>query len=254
MLVIGYLGGTGSSAWNWAQVKYIRSTPLTELPKIADHYLNYQYRNDRLYHWVSFRPESETKEIIRILEPETSKLSTLTFILYSMHLNHMGETDEAKFWWQFARFRARYDALRCGSVKAIENLGQLLELVPHPVFPTETMENPDEISRSLHRVLDYDAKYPAENNPDDVCDPLRAMEQGKFATVQRPRWADIRHSLRFMTEYRINKMEAEQKEKAADHKKHPEKDEYAPAPANPHGTSEDAVKTAPKKPAHKTRK
>ncbi len=245
---IAYLAGTGSSAWNWAQVKWVRTAPLTELPKIADHYLNYQYRNDRLYHWVSFRPESETPEIIRRLEPFTDKLSTLTFILYSMHLQHMGQQDEAKFWWQFARYRARYDALRCGSVKAVENLSQLLELLPHPVFPQETMENPDEISRSLHRVLDYDAKYPAENNPDDVCDALRAMEQGKFATVQRARWADIRHSLRFMTEYRINRMEEEQSAKKADHLKHPEKDEYAPV--NKEGKSDaPAINKAPHKKA-----
>ena len=136
--------------------------------------------------------------------------------------------------------------MRCGSVKAIENLDQLLELFPHPIFPPETEENPDEISRSLHRVLDYDAKYPAENNPDDVCDSLRAMEPGKFATVQRPRWADIRHSLRYLTEYRLSRMEADRKAKEEDHRKHPEKDEYAPAPAAPVHKAD-----TPKKPLHK---
>jgi len=211
LLFIGYLGGTAPSAVTWAQTKWVRSDPLTELPRIADYYINHQYSNQKLHKWVALRPESETPEIIKILEPFTPKLSTLTFLTYSSRLKHLGQEDDALFWWQFTLYRARFDALRCGSVKSVEHLSTLVKYLPHPEFPPSKLRNSAEVIKSLHAVLDYDAKYPAHNNPDDICDSLRALEPGKFQTVRPEKWQDIRHSLRIITEYRLGIMEDELK-------------------------------------------
>ncbi|MDE1152872.1 MAG: hypothetical protein PW788_10080 [Micavibrio sp.] len=211
MLFLSYLSVTASSGSRWLEMQWVRSHSLSELPAIADNYLNHKYSNQKLYNWVSLRPESETPEIIKILEPYTAKLSTLNFLMYSYRLNRLHHTDEALFWWQFTRFRGRFDALRCGSVKSVENLSAVIDYFPHPIFPQSKLADSAEVVKSLHAVLDYDAQYPAHNNPDDVCDSLRALEPGNFATVRPEKWQDIRHSLRYISEYRLGIMEDELK-------------------------------------------
>lgn len=234
LLFLGYLGGTSTSVASWARVKWVRAQPLSNVTVLADKYLNmadrrdHMNRPDKLYRWVSLRPEAETEEIIRLLEPYTSKLSTLQFLTYSAHLKHLGKEEQALFYWQFTRFRGRYDALRCGSVKAVDNLAAVIDLFPHPDFPESELQDSAAVVKSIRAVLDMDAKYPAENNPDDVCEALRSLEPGNYATVQRPYWADIRHSLRFLTEYRLQKME-----EALAAKKKPGKESTLPADKKP---------------------
>jgi len=215
LLFLGYLGMTGSSALQWAKTKWVRAQPLSNVTKVADEYLNMEDRKDRankpakVYEWVALRPERETPEIIRLLEPYTPRLSSLQFLLYSARLQHIGLNDQALFYWQFTRYRARYDALRCGSVKAVDNLSVLINFFPHPDFPDAGSENSDAVIKSIDDVLAFDAKYPALNNPDDTCDILRSLESGNFKTVPRTSWADIRFSLRLLTEYRLREMKKE---------------------------------------------
>lgn len=239
LLFLGYLGMTSTSSLNWFKIKWVRAQPLSNVTKVADEYLNMEDRKDRInkpakvYEWVSLRPERETPEIIRLLEPYTARLSTLQFLLYSARLQHLGHNDESLFYWQFTRYRARYDALRCGSVKAVDNLSALINFFPHPDFPDAGSENSDDVIKSIENVLAFDAKYPALNNPDDTCDILRSLEGGNFRTVPRERWADIRFSLRMLTEYRLQEMK---------------KAEAAPAPKEPVTPK----KSPAKKPARKT--
>lgn len=207
LFFLGYIGFTMKSAITWVETKWVRAQPLDRLPRLADHYLNKVYKPHKLYDWVSMRHPRDTEEVIKKLEPFTGRLSTFTFIWYAMQLKQQGRTQEAMFWWQFARYRARFDALRCGSVKAVENLGELLDLLPHPEFPPEMTPESPEVVRTVIDALDYDARYPADNLPEDLCEALRALEPGKYASVPVTSWANIRYTLRYMTEYRIREME-----------------------------------------------
>lgn len=207
LFFLGYLSLTGPSGWSWAKAKWALQTPLEELPQKADYYLNQVYKPEKLYELVSMRPPSETEKIIKLLEPYTARMSSYTFLLYSARLKGQGKTDDALFWWQFARFRARFDALRCGSSMAVDNLNHLLKVVPHPDFPPDAETDRMTVVKSLTRVLDYDANYPADNIPEDLCDPLRAMEDGKYQSVGYSSWKRIRHTLRAITESRLQQME-----------------------------------------------
>lgn len=205
-IFIGYLGLTGASTINWAHMKWVRSQPLERLPELADRYLNKTFEPEKLNKWVSLRRRQETEDIIRLLMPYTGRLPTFTFLFYSLQLNEAGKTEDALFWWQFARYRARFDALRCGSVMAVENLDSLLQHVPHPEFPPDDTRDSKDVIESLLSVLELDAHYPAENIPEELCTALRAMEPGKFKSVEVPRWRAIRFTLRKMTEYSLDQM------------------------------------------------
>lgn len=204
---IAYVAFLAPSAFTWVQTKYVRSLPITALPEKADYYLNQVYKPEKLYKMVTMRPASEIEKTIETLMPYTARMSTFTFLFYSSRLDQIGKTDEALFWWQFGRYRARFDALRCGSGMAVDNVGNVLNLVPHPEFPQDDEMDKFTVVKSLKRVLALDAKYPADNLPEDLCEPLRAMEGGKFISVRPDRWADIRYTLRYMTEYRLRQME-----------------------------------------------
>lgn len=209
LIFLGYLGITGASTVNWVQLKWVRAQSLERLPGLADHYLNKVFKPEKLNKWVSMRRRGETEDIIRILLPYTGRLPTFTFFYYSLQLKELGKIEDSLFWWQFARYRARFDALRCGSVTAVENLDSLLEHIPHPEFPPDAERDSKEVIESLLSVLELDAHYPAENLPEELCTPLRAMEPGKFKSVEVPRWRAIRFTLRKMTEYSLDKMQME---------------------------------------------
>jgi hypothetical protein len=204
---IAYVSFLAPSAFTWVQTKYVRSMPITALPGKADYYLNQVYKPEKLYKIVTMRPASEIEKTIEMLMPYTARMSTFTFLFYSSRLDQIGKTDEALFWWQYGRYRARFDALRCGSGMAVDNVASVLNLVPHPEFPQDEELDKFTVVKSLKRVLALDAKYPADNLPEDLCEPLRAMEGGKFISVRPDRWADIRYTLRYMTEYRLRQME-----------------------------------------------
>lgn len=203
---IAYLSFLTPSAVTWIETKWVRNMRVEELPEKADYYLNKVYKPEKLYKIVSRRPGSDIEKTIETLMPYTARMSSFTFLFYSSRLDQIGKTDESLFWWQFGRYRARFDALRCGSPKAVDNVGTVLGLVPHPEFPDDEDMDKFTVEKSLKRVLALDAKYPADNLPEDLCDPLRAMEGGKWLTVPPPRWADIRYTLRYMTEYRMRQM------------------------------------------------
>ena len=212
LFFVGYICLTASSAWQWVQTKWELHYALSEMPARADKYLNKTFQPEKLSKAISFRPLSETEAIIKLLEPHTGRLSTYTFLNYSMRLNTLGKTDEALFWWQFARYRGRFDALRCGSNDAVDTLDKLFGMIPHPELPADATQDSALLISSIKKVLDLDAHYPADNIPEDICDPLRALEQGKYASVGVDRWADIRFTLRLMTERTLGIMERNLKE------------------------------------------
>lgn len=240
LFFLGYLGVTTPSAASWVETKWALHYKLEDLPAKADDYLNRSFKPDKLHKLLSMRPVSETEKVIKLMEPHTARLSTYTFLLYSMRLKTLsgmalakGDKEEARakmeeslFWWQFARYRARFDALRCGSPFGVDNLKDVLKMIPHPDFPPDTQNQLPIVIRDIKRVLELDAQHPADNLPEDLCDLLRSLEDGKYASVGIDRWANIRHGLRYLTEERLEDMEEDLK---AGKTVLPEKEEAQPS-------------------------
>lgn len=196
-----------ASAWAW-QAYYLREP----LPMLKTH-LEQSLKTgdqDKLLKWIKIRPAAERAQIMDMLEPVSGKLNPLFFLTFAHWSAAADDVDKAVFWHFMARFRLRYDALRCGSPNAVDNMDGLLALMPEgKIAPTVAKQDRPALMSYLQRVLDYDAAHPAENSPKNVCVFINNLEGRGFVIVQERYWQNIRHSLRRITEAQIEKMKAE---------------------------------------------
>lgn len=205
ILFLAYLAVTGPSALSWGELKWVRFQPLEQITQVAERSIKRDPQD--LVKWVSMRPSYERKQIMEKLEPYSGQISSGMFLIYSHWMMDSGQEKEAIFWRQYGRYRLRYDALRCGSPQSTENMAGLLALFPDRGVQEAIAKDPSIVKISLQRVLDFDAKYPADNNPIDICPTIQKLDGGKFAMVKREDWRTIRHTLRLMTEYALEKMD-----------------------------------------------
>lgn len=146
------------------------------------------------------RPLAETDKLVEIITPKSPPLESSVFFDISQREFHLNRPEEALFWMQLGRYRLRYDILRCGaeadSVKAFD---KLLNAVPSTNVDDLLRAHPELLKKSLQRVLDFDAKYPAHDNPARVC---------KILTPELPadeiNWEGYRQMLRKHTEDFLN--------------------------------------------------
>lgn len=157
--------------------------------------------------WVRLRPLSETESIVKILTPETGSLDAGVFFEMSRRHLLQKRTEESLFWSQFARYRLRYDLLRCGAPEAIESFDRLLGLFASPVLREFLEKNPDGVKKSLRQVLDFDEKYPASNDPSPICEMARKMEGSRAPMLPPETWESVRRNLRFVTEGALKEMD-----------------------------------------------
>lgn len=204
LLFTGYLLATAPSAWEWGLLKWVRTQPIDQVIAVAEKSIKRDPR--QLVKWVEMRPAHERTLIMEKLEPYSGRISSGIFLVYSRWLLDIGQEKEAVFWRQYGRYRLRYDALRCGSPEATENMTGLLALFPDKEIQGIIAKDPAIIKTSLQRVLDFDAKYPADNNPTDICPAIQKLDGGNFQMVERKDWRAIRHTLRIITENALEKM------------------------------------------------
>ncbi len=206
MLLIAYLAGSAPSAWRWAELKWIRSHSLSELPQVLEKSIA-EKMPENLTDWVLYRPKEDRAEIMRVLEPHTGKISSFTFIHYSFWAMEDGRGEEAVFWRQFANYRLRYDALRCGSVDGEKDVTRLLNTFSDKKVQAVMDADPSLNKKSILWALEKDAKYPAENYPSDICSYVNTKNKRKNGSlVPEDKWAGIRHSLRIVAEMRLKEM------------------------------------------------
>jgi hypothetical protein len=198
ILFLAYLAVTGPSALSWGELKWVRFQPLEQITQVAERSIKRDPQD--LVKWVSMRPSYERKQIMEKLEPYSGQISSGMFLIYSHWMMDSGQEKEAIFWRQYGRYRLRYDALRCGSPQSTKTWRDFCPL-PDRGVQEAIAKDPSIVKISLQRVLDFDAKYPADNNPIDICPTIQKLDGGKFAMVKREDWRTIRHTLRLMTEY-----------------------------------------------------
>ncbi len=219
--LVCYVAFAGRMTWSWFATKWVRLTPVSEVGEVAKkHLLAMPPTPEELRIWLSNRPESEGEQVMKALEPWVPKMSGMTFLLYARWEDYAGKPEEALFWRQYARFRIRFDALRCGSYDAIGMMADILKFVP-PAPPDElVLETPANLPKVLRRILQYDSEHPAENNPQEFCRALTSAQEFRDkmkVTMEPPSgWEGIRRTLRGITTYEIMHMEANLKEKDAE--------------------------------------
>jgi hypothetical protein len=207
MMFIFYLAAMVPNGWKWSHARWIQALPLSSLPDVANDYAQNR-QPEKLAEWIALRPRSERQEIMDTLEPVTGKLPPAVFSIFSRwKMEEMRET-EAVFWWQYTRYRLHYDALRCGSPTAVDKMKDFLEIHQDEHVQAYIKRHPEKIPADIRRVLDMDARFPAENNPVPTCKHLRDRnEVVNFTPAPPSEWKIIRHSLRMTTELSLKAME-----------------------------------------------
>jgi hypothetical protein len=144
--------------------------------------------------WIKARPLAETDKLIEIVSPKSAVLGPNVFFEFSRRELQLQKPEEAFFWMQLGRFRFLFDLIRCGadpdSTKVFD-----------PVFSRMHAEqtdsllraHPEVLKKTAQRVLDFDAKYPAHDNPALICKPVSANFQ---LPTEELNWEGYRQLLR----------------------------------------------------------
>lgn len=220
IVFVTYIAMTGDMTWNWFMTKITRLQSIDSVAKVArDDLSGPDPDPEALRNWLARRPMSEGEELMKRLEPFVGQMSGMTFILYASWEVNAGKIDEAVFWRQYARYRIRYDVLRCGSYNAIGLMTDIINRLPQASIKERMMETPENLPAELRRVLDYDEKHPPLNNPAQFCKALTKFEAFKSKTniiMTSPEdWTGIHTTLRGITFMEMRHMEEEQRKDKA---------------------------------------
>lgn len=156
--------------------------------------------------WIDQRPNSELEQIIEIVKPHVSYIDPLLFFKLSFRLLEEDKEEEAVFWYLLARYRFRYDMLRCGageSVVKIDNFIEVLGLSQIKYMINLIDKDVKRTKNIIKKVLDFDEKHPAENSMKYACHMVGLLEESA-TPVQEGRWASIRDALRLSAKEFVN--------------------------------------------------
>ncbi|MBI3441130.1 MAG: hypothetical protein HY052_04915 [Proteobacteria bacterium] len=157
--------------------------------------------------WVRFRPLAETQTLIGMITPDSGKLGPdMFFELYRRQLQQ-DRLEDALFWLQLARYRLRYDTLRCGGSGGIDVFDQILNLISSKKIENLLQQHPELVKKSVQQVLDFDAQYPAVNRPDFVCKLANKLKKSNASPGPKEQWERIRLNLRANTEAALKQMD-----------------------------------------------
>lgn len=198
MFIVYIIAGCQAS-WTLFKSALINLQDVTALHSIIEKNI----RKDRIKsitEWVHRRPLSETETLIDIATPKSGYLESSIFFEFSNRLLRQGKTRDALFWAQLGRYRMRYDALRCGSLNSPEFFDKILSHFVHYKLIALMKLNPEIVKESVRQVLDFDAKYPARNNPTSICNVFNKLKRNGAPLASKDQWERIHRNLRMVTE------------------------------------------------------
>lgn len=205
LFFFSYLAATMPSAWAWAWASYYKNQPPSQIDALIEKHVNTSDQS-KIMGWIQLRPAEERASIQEKLLAHSPVLDSYAFLIFSDWALEKRELQDAIFWNFMGRYRLRYDALRCGTPNAVENIKGLAELLSYDVFEKILTQHPGLVPVMIKRVLDYDANHPAENDPTGICNFIYNLEKGNFVMVRREEWPPVRHTLRAVTEYNLKMM------------------------------------------------
>ena len=164
----------------------------------------------RVAAWLNSRPLAETDKLVDMIKPKSGVLSPWVFFEIFRREDSLGRTEDALFWMQLARFRLRYDIIRCKSgLDGAKNFDGFLSTLQSPKVDVLLDKHPEMLKKTLQKVLDFDLEYPAIDNPTQTCKTVSPSPP-----INEDEWDIYHESLRRSTEKFINSPDA----KAADTK------------------------------------
>jgi hypothetical protein len=204
ILFVVYAVTCARGAWTWAKIRWIRAQDLAQF----DVLLRPDWPPYAAEAWIMYRPLKDSAILLGKVEAHTAPLSSMTFLHLSRRARWLHDAEAEKFWAMEGMFRLQYDALRCGSTGAREALTQTINLLrqiaPHGL-PGLT---PEEQIRIGRKVLAYDVRFPAANDPEDICRILNRAGGEPARNVPKEEWENIRFALRYKSDVDLTRLES----------------------------------------------
>lgn len=202
-LFIMYIGGGVGATAMLVQKKIYKAEPIEEV---------YRYINEEddtghfadLLMWLGARPLAETDKLVGLITPRSTEVSPAIFFEIFRREMKLNRPEEALFWLHLARYRLWYDLIRCkNGDEGVKTFDQMLDIFAVQQMTVLMQQHPELLKKSVQRVLDFDAKYPADDDPSQIC---------KFFSPDPPvpanTWASYRGALRRKTEAALKEMDA----------------------------------------------
>lgn len=144
--------------------------------------------------WIRSRPLAETGRLIDIVTPKSMPLGADLFFEFYRRELALNKPEEAYFWMQMGRFRLVYEIIRCGADPDRAGAYNLIFKNMHSPQTDELLRtHPEMLKKTAQRVLDFDAKYPAHDDPALICKPILGQYQAPADEVS---WESYRQQLR----------------------------------------------------------
>lgn len=150
--------------------------------------------------WIQRRPQGDTDELIRLVTPISGGLDSTVFFEFSMRRLRQDKVEDALNWLQLGRFRLKYDAVRCGAPNAYEAIERQLAKYSPQRIADLLEKHPELVKKSVRWAMDFDAKYPAANNPERICTIAEKLSGSDYPAMPEEQWVVERNNLRFATE------------------------------------------------------
>ena len=206
LFIVFILTGT-QSAWKWSILKYHgqdfsieRLAPgleaLTKNDPDQTHGLNF---------FIAYPPE-KTDDMIAEIEHLAPKLNAPFFFVIASRYWALKDFEQAFFWTTVARYRLRFDALRCDYLNADITAKNILGIFSNPdIDRAFNKENTLAKKQYLQRAIDWDKKYPAINAPRYFCDFIETFENKKnIVALPKHEWETIRTVMHSAAEAHID--------------------------------------------------
>lgn len=208
-IVILYLTSAGPGFYRWVKIKRVRAEAVETLQWAADR-STLRKKPEELVFWVNSRPASDSAYLLEKLPDMASDLPSNIFFEMAKRAQKLGRGEDYLFWTFYARFRLRYDLLRCGDPEAIKMINNLADALGQQDIMTESIEkNPQRMADMIEKILDFDAHHPARNDPSAICTHILKIKKNKFAVAPASEWAAVRHVLRNVTERAVKELRRE---------------------------------------------
>lgn len=211
LLMLCYIYTGSSALMTLIKKEHIRQQDISFLATVIKKSVDAR-KPEAVTKWVSFRPLEETAALITAITPKSGKLGPDIFFELFRRKLQQNKAEEALFWLQLARFRLRYDTLRCGAGGQTEFLDKILRMASSEKINTLLQENPALVRKSIRQVMDFDARHPADNHPSFICDMIAKIAHNNAPPLPQEQWTPIRLGLHQSTEAALEQMDGKQPE------------------------------------------
>jgi hypothetical protein len=153
--------------------------------------------------WIQFRSHADTPYIIEHAIPYSARLSPFAFFNFSDRAATLGDPAQADLWNMIARFRLRFDLLRCGMADGVEQGQKLLDKYAS-LQANYYREISDQDRRRLAvKVLEFDDAHPAANDPTALCKMMGRTSGVDAHILAKKEWESFREGIHVSTRMQI---------------------------------------------------